>query len=151
MQIDTGGGKLSKYFLHNHETVLSVCVIFRIPERAFCYHFLTWDTKLGQATYRSERGLNYEIKLSLEMTKRYSCNQELHLFFFLTGLKKKKKVCFKSYLSLISVCSVVFNITYWKNFNSCFTMKSFVILQQAFACWIVKQPRLFASSRWSSI
>lgn len=63
----------------------------------------------------------------------------------------EKKACFKSYLSLISVCSVVFNITYWKNFNSSLTMKSFVILQQAFASWIVKQFWLFASSRWSSI
>ena len=74
-----------------------------------------------------------------------------HSFAFLFALLRKKKVCFKSYLSLISVCSVVFNITYWKNFNGSFTMKSFVILQQAFAYWIVKQFWLFASSRRSDI
>lgn len=50
---------------------------------------------------------------------------------------------------LISICSVVFNATYWKNFNGCFAMKSFVILQRAFVSLLCDSPRVLESSRWS--
>lgn len=85
----------------------------------------------GTSSGTSERNL-CALRNSMQWNHETPCISSTSAFIcFSFAPQEKKNVCFKSYLSLISVCSVVFNITYWKNFNSSFAMKSFVILQQA--------------------
>lgn len=56
----------------------------------------------------------------------YKSHWSILIFFFTI----RKKVCFQSYLSLISVCSVVFPITHWRHFNRSYSVKSFVFLSK---------------------
>lgn len=103
-----------------------------------------------------ERRCLHEASCRESVQCKVICSNKLHLFCLAfklrereEGREKKRNLISNPTHLLISICSVVFNATYWKNFNGCFAMKSFVILQRAFVSLLCDSPRVLESSRWS--